>query len=243
MGRVPVSSVQSFTHSIDDCKRKAFENADVMVKAYCHEEAKGIAYFSDLFDEHSYDHCVLGHVNGLLQFFDKHLQMSSEIQTKKYKLLIAQYLFESVENRFIDDYEKRVKGNDVMQTNFPKSAEQLIKFEEVMRVKKGSKFKEVFGDALVRNETVEDLIAGHVSHLYAIIRKDSESVGTLKYRVWHSGDNHVEVKLDSLCDIVARIPGKVCNPSVTLHVAPDVTETLKGTTLVYEKALTFVLFD
>ena len=80
---------------------------------------------------------------------------------------------------------------------------------------------------------------------------DCDVVANLKFRAWLSdekgGRRHVEVRLESLCDIAPR-KGQVSNssPSVTAYLAPHIGQQdarSKVSTMIYKDSPEFVLFD
>jgi hypothetical protein len=132
--------VESISRDIHDCKKKAFECADSMVKSFCQEQERELDSIRCIYNEDNDKECVLGHVYALLEFFKQHLEMSTDALTEKYKLLIAQYLFESVEARFVNDYKSKVASSDEMHDCL-RAAEELVKFEEFIGIEQGDKFK------------------------------------------------------------------------------------------------------
>ena len=82
---------------------------------------------------------------------------------------------------------------------------------------------------------------------------ECDVVANIKYRAWLSDENggrrHVQVRLESLCDIAPR-KGQVTNssPSVTAYLAPQIhvgqqDARSKASTMIYKDSPEFVLFD
>ncbi len=263
MGRVRMfSAVCSSSKSLADKYSEDF------VRIFCQGEGCLMDRFiaaDNIYDECDEEGCLLGHLNGLLGFFDERLKLATDKATAKFNRLIQQTLFRSLDDK-MGVHHRVLSGmaRDEVHRDKARSAcaaiGEIIKFKAAMGLEEEGedgegregkpKLEEIANSLWLQSVDTRTLIAKHQSEVReAMGRERQDEMGELSFqagflergRALPEGQSELLVVLWSLRGVRMRWGKQQANPSVTARLVPGEAGR-KGVTAVHEDSIN-VLFD